>query len=67
VLELVGLLGSKRANEEIIAALLIAAAFAGVELSSAGVRKGWALWPVNFDPTWVESCDNFKEKRDGRD
>ena len=18
-----------------------------------GFRKGWAMWPINFDPTWV--------------
>lgn len=24
-----------------------------------GVRNGWFLWPVNFDPVWLESCDGF--------
>lgn len=24
-----------------------------------GIRMGWFLWPVNFDPTWLVSCDSF--------
>jgi hypothetical protein len=27
-----------------------------------GVRMGWFLWPANFDPSWLESCNGFKEK-----
>ena len=27
-----------------------------------GIRNGWFLWPVNFDPTWLENCDGFTEK-----
>lgn len=22
-----------------------------------GVAQGWVLWPVNFDPVWIERCD----------
>lgn len=25
-----------------------------------GVRSGWFIWPVNFDPTWLEHCTGFK-------
>lgn len=21
-----------------------------------GVRMGWCMWPLNFDPVWIESC-----------
>lgn len=28
----------------------------GVDL---GIRNGWFVWPVNFDPVWLESCDGF--------
>lgn len=28
-----------------------------VMLNPHGVRMGWASWPFNFDPVWVESCD----------
>jgi hypothetical protein len=32
---------------------------AHVEGSPHGIRKGWFLWPWNFDPTWLVSCDSF--------
>lgn len=24
-----------------------------------GIKMGWFLWPLNFDPTWLISCDGF--------
>lgn len=33
-----------------------------VKLNQWGVQNGWAIWPINFDPTWVESCKFFSEK-----
>jgi hypothetical protein len=27
-----------------------------------GIKKGWFFWPLNFDPTWLISCDGFKAK-----
>jgi hypothetical protein len=27
-----------------------------VELNPHGVRNGWATWPMDFDPIWVDSC-----------
>jgi hypothetical protein len=27
-----------------------------------GVERGWFVWPVNFDPTWLESCNGFTPK-----
>jgi hypothetical protein len=27
-----------------------------VKLNEHGVNNGWAAWPLNFDPVWVESC-----------
>lgn len=27
-----------------------------------GIRSGWFMWPVNFDPVWLENCDGFKKK-----
>jgi len=26
-----------------------------------GIRSGWFMWPLNFDPTWLESCDGFSD------
>lgn len=25
-----------------------------------GVRSGWFLWPMNFDPCWLEICSGFE-------
>jgi len=27
-----------------------------------GIKMGWFLWPVNFDPTWLVNCDGFTQK-----
>lgn len=27
-----------------------------------GIRQGWFLWPINFDPVWLKSCDGFEKK-----
>jgi hypothetical protein len=27
-----------------------------------GIRKGWFLWPLNFDPVWLQSCNGFTAK-----
>lgn len=31
-----------------------------------GIRNGWFLWPANFDPTWLVSCDGFEAKNGTR-
>lgn len=31
-----------------------------------GIRMGWFLWPLNFDPTWLESCDGFSDNPDDK-
>jgi hypothetical protein len=27
-----------------------------------GIRGGWFMWPVNFDPTWLMECDGQEPK-----
>jgi len=27
-----------------------------------GVRSGWFMWPLNFDPTWLEICTGYMPK-----
>lgn len=29
-----------------------------------GIRSGWFMWPVNFDPIWLESCNGFSLKEE---
>jgi hypothetical protein len=33
-----------------------------LKLNPHGVKMGWAMWPINFDPTWVDTCIFYKEK-----
>lgn len=33
-----------------------------IRAAELGVRKGWFVWPVNFDPVWLENCDGFEAK-----
>ena len=30
--------------------------------SKHGFNSGWFMWPINFDPIWLETCDGFKQK-----
>jgi len=27
-----------------------------------GISHGWFNWPLDFDPIWLESCDQFESK-----
>ena len=27
-----------------------------------GIDSGWCMWPIDFDPVWIETCDRFKAK-----
>jgi hypothetical protein len=38
------------------------AAKLNIKAVSHGIRMGWFMWPVNFDPTWLLNCDGFTEK-----
>jgi len=33
-----------------------------IRADSHGVKQGWFIWPVNFDPIWLTNCDGFEEK-----
>ena len=35
---------------------------AKVEGNLHGIKHGWFMWPLNFDPTWLISCDGFSDK-----
>ncbi len=35
-----------------------------IKLNPHGVKNGWANWPFDFDPVWVEKCDVFVDKED---
>ena len=27
-----------------------------------GILSGWFMWPSNFDPVWLDSCEGFEPK-----
>jgi hypothetical protein len=27
-----------------------------------GIKRGWFMWPANFDPTWLQNCNGFEKK-----
>ncbi len=33
-----------------------------ISYSQHGFDNGWFMWPINFDPVWLNTCDGFKEK-----
>ena len=34
----------------------------GVRFHQHGINNGWAEWPSNFDPTWLEECRFYEGK-----
>lgn len=34
----------------------------GVGCSPHGISHGWCNWPLEFDPVWLDSCDQFQRK-----
>ncbi len=34
----------------------------GITGHEQGIRRGWFMWPANFDPTWLISCNGFEPK-----
>lgn len=41
-------------------AVLDAAIECGIKMNIHGVEKGWANWPINFDPVWIDECTGYK-------
>lgn len=33
-----------------------------IEGNSHGIQSGWFIWPIDFDPVWVEKCTGFVNK-----
>lgn len=32
----------------------------GISGAEIGIRHGWFMWPANFDPAWLKSCNGFE-------
>jgi len=33
-----------------------------IKANPYGAKNGWFMWPVNFDPVWLENCNGFTPK-----
>ena len=36
-----------------------------IKANAHGIRSGWFMWPVNFDPVWLENCDGYEPEDNG--
>ena len=34
----------------------------GISGHETGIRRGWFMWPANFDPVWLNTCNGFTPK-----
>lgn len=34
----------------------------GISGDARGIRRGWFVWPANFDPVWLVACNGFTAK-----
>ena len=32
-----------------------------IQINEHGFNQGWAYWPMNFDPVWIDNCNGYKE------
>ena len=40
---------------------------AKVKGNETGIRSGWFIWPLNFDPVWLVECNGFStDKKDNK-
>ena len=33
-----------------------------IKADEHGVKSGWFLYPINFDPVWLENCEGYTKK-----
>ncbi len=67
-MQLAGVVG-KRGGDQLMAMAQhfdegpqVAANALGIKANFHGIKNGWFVWPVNFDPVWLEHCDGFAAK-----
>ncbi len=53
-----GLIGSQEVKEVLENPIKVTA-------NQHGIDRGWFMWPVNFDPVWLETCTGFEEANNG--
>jgi hypothetical protein len=54
-----------RVGGGVLAALLLGCSPKGSpRFNPHGIKNGWAFWPFNFDPIWLEACPYFQGKEE---
>jgi hypothetical protein len=38
-----------------------------VTANAHGIAKGWFVWPVDFDPVWLNTCDGYERREVSED
>ena len=38
----------------------------GIKAEPEGVRGGWFVWPVNYDPVWLVNCNGFTPQENNK-
>jgi hypothetical protein len=33
-----------------------------ISINEHGKKNGWALWPFDFDPIWIDKCEMYNKK-----
>lgn len=33
-----------------------------IKANPYAIQRGWFLYPINFDPNWLENCDGYVEQ-----
>ena len=56
------ILGGARGFPGLTEKSLDAAISLGIKLNLHGLRNGWANWPHNFDPVWLDACEGFTSR-----
>lgn len=52
----------RRANSEDVLYLVLGSSSLNIKGNPHGIKSGWFLWPLDFDPVWLENCDGFEER-----
>jgi len=54
---------SDKFMKEALLVLLGGENYLGVTAEQYGIDGGWFMWPLNFDPRWLKTCNGFEVKK----
>ncbi len=62
MLKLLSGVGSTNPTQLIITSNDTGESFSMQEWDEYGISKGWVIYPINFDPTWLKHCHMYESK-----